>query len=90
MRQVDVNKILKDMKKIYLVVEHVQMFDGDMWAHWVEENILSYHASEHGAEVELAVKVDGGTNKGSYTEANNGGHGFQLDIYFVKEMNLLP
>ena len=38
------------MQKFYQVYKNTQQSDGYCWAHWVEENPISYHSTIEGAK----------------------------------------
>lgn len=36
--------------EIFVVIKNTQGYDGDMWRHWVEKEIISYHTTNKGAK----------------------------------------
>ena len=72
--------------EIFAVVEYIQMYDSDMWSHWIEEDIRSYHTTKEGAEQALALSPK--PLKKGYTESNNGKDGFEQNRYFIKSIEV--
>ena len=42
-----------ELKKIFRVNENYHASDSDVWQHWIDSNVISYHATEEGAKKKI-------------------------------------